>query len=253
MQDRQDKKPVPDKNYYRLHSLEKLLKYSKIIDYQGSLMLKKLKFLIYTRPFIVFTYHFVRMYSLTFRLTVVNEEKWQKLLKLGRPVLLCAWHQQFLSAIRHFKTYSKFNPGLMISQSRDGELIAGVANKTGWHTPRGSSSKGGKEAMDAMIQHLTTYRFGAHILDGPRGPMGKVKAGIIKMAQETDAIVIPFYAHAENAWFFNSWDRFMLPKPFSKVTLTFGEGLHFSLDSTPEGFEAQRQLLETTMLPGLIR
>lgn len=106
--------------------------------------------------------------------------------------------------------------------------------------------------MDAMINHLTTYKLGAHILDGPTGPIGKVKAGVIKIALETNALVVPFYTHAEHAWFFNSWDRFMLPKPFSKVVLTFGNELQFSKADTPEEFEAQRQLVETTMLPGLM-
>jgi lysophospholipid acyltransferase (LPLAT)-like uncharacterized protein len=215
-------------------------------------MFKQLKFLIYTRPFIFFAYYLIRIYSLTFRLTVVNEEKWQALLKSDKTILLCTWHQQFFSAIRHFKTYSKFNPGLMISQSRDGDLISGVANKTGWHTPRGSSSRGGKKAMGEMIKHLKTYKFGCHIVDGPRGPMGKVKAGIIRMAQEVDALVVPFYISAENAWFFNSWDKFMLPKPFSKVTITFGDEIYFGKDDTPEAFESHRQYLETIMLPKLV-
>lgn len=215
-------------------------------------MFKKLKFLIYTRPFIVFIYYFIRLYSLTFRLRIVNEERWQNMLKQGRPILLCAWYQQFFSAIRHFKTYSKFNPGMMISQSRDGELIAGVANRSGWLTRRGSSSRGGKKAMDEMIDHLLTNRLGAHILDGPRGPIGKVKAGVIKMVLEADALVVPFYVQAEKAWFFNSWDRFMLPKPFSKVTLIFGDEINLVPDGTSTDFEAQRKLLETTMLPGLV-
>jgi lysophospholipid acyltransferase (LPLAT)-like uncharacterized protein len=215
-------------------------------------MFKKLKFLIYTQPFIFFAYYLIRVYSLTFRLKVVNEKKWQALLKLDKPILLCTWHQQFFSAIRHFKTYSKFNPGIMISQSRDGDLISGVANKTGWHTPRGSSSTGGKKAMNEMIEHLITYRLGVHILDGPRGPIGKVKAGVIRMAQEVDALIIPFYTYAEDAWFFNSWDKFMLPKPFSTVILTFGDEIYFGKDNTPKSFETNRQYLEATMLPRLI-
>ncbi|MEN8211823.1 MAG: lysophospholipid acyltransferase family protein [Thermodesulfobacteriota bacterium] len=215
-------------------------------------MFKKLKFIIYTRPFIVFIYYFIQVYSMTLRLRIVNEEKWQNLLKSGRPVLLCAWHQQLFSAIRYFRTYSKFNPGLMISQSKDGDLIAGVANKTGWYTPRGSSTRGGKNAMDAMIKHLKEYGFGAHLLDGPTGPVGKVKAGIIKMAQETDAFVVPFYITVQKAWLFNSWDRFVLPKPFSKVTLTFGDTIQFPKSDDRQKFETQRLLLETTMLPGLI-
>lgn len=187
---------------------------------------------------------------MTLRLRVENENRWQDLREQGTPVLLCAWHQQFFSAINHFKTYSKFNPGLMISQSKDGDLISGVANRSGWHTPRGSSSRGGKQAMDAMITHLKTYGFGAHILDGPTGPIGRVKAGAIKMAIEAGAVVIPLYTSAENAWFFNSWDRFMLPKPFSRVFITFGQGIR--LESIGQaGFEEQRQLLENTMRPGL--
>ncbi len=214
--------------------------------------MKKLKWLIYTPPFIGFVYYFIQLYSLTFRFRVKNEKKWQQLLHQETPILLCGWHQQFFSAIRYFKTYSKLNPGLMISRSKDGDLISGVANRTGWHTPRGSSSRGGKQAMDAMIDHLNTHGFGAHILDGPRGPMGIVKPGIIRMAHRTGARLVPFYIHGEDAWYFNSWDRFMLPKPFSKVTLTFGTPLSFLPDSESEAFESQRQCLENTMLPGLV-
>ncbi len=212
-------------------------------------MFKRLKFIIYTRPFIFFAYYLIRFYSLTFRLKIENEAQWQSLLKEKKTILLCTWHQQFFSAIRHFKTYAKLNPGLMISQSRDGDLIAGVANRTNWHTPRGSSSRGGKQAMDAMIDHLHEYRFGAHILDGPRGPIGKVKPGVIKMALETSAILVPFYIEADHAWFFNSWDRFMLPRPFSRVTLSFGNPIY--LDPENKTFETERIDLEKQMTPGL--
>ncbi len=212
-------------------------------------MFKRLKFIIYTRPFIMFAYYFIRVYSLTFRLKIENEDQWQVLLKEKKTILPCTWHQQFFSAIHHYKTYAKYNPGLMISQSRDGDLISGVANRTGWHTPRGSSSRGGKQAMDAMIDHLNEYGFGAHILDGPRGPMGKVKAGIIKMAVETNAVIVPFYTSADRAWFFNSWDRFMLPKPFSRVCISFGTPI--CMDSFDDGFEPQRSRLEKIMTPGL--
>ncbi len=213
---------------------------------------KILKYIIYSRFFVTFAFYLIQLYSATFRMRIVNEAKWQGLLKSGETILLCAWHQQFFSVIRYFKTYSKFNPGLMISQSRDGELIAGVAEKTGWRTARGSSSRGGTQALRAMIKHLNTHRLGAHLIDGPTGPMGVVKAGAIKMAQETGAVVVPFYTYSENAWFFNSWDRFMLPKPFSTVNLIFGEEIHFEKDNSQEEFEAQRQRLEKTMLPYLL-
>jgi len=215
-------------------------------------MFKRMKFLIYTRLFIVFAYYVIRLYSMTFRLKIINEPGWKKQIGKDRPILLCAWHQQFFSAIRHFKTYAGLNPALMISQSRDGDLIAGVARKSGWKTARGSSSKDGRKAMDAMIDHLTTHGLGAHILDGPTGPMGKIKSGIIKMAQDSNALVVPFYTHAENAWFFKSWDRFMLPKPFSRVTITFGDTLCFNSKTRKKTFEEQRLYLENLMLPGLM-
>jgi len=213
-------------------------------------MFKKLKPLIYSRLFIFLAYYIIRIYSKTFRLTVENEDNFRTLRQDGIPVLLCTWHQQFFSAIRHFKTYAGLNPALMISQSKDGDLISGVARRTGWHTPRGSSSNGGKHALDQMIHHLKTYGFGAHILDGPTGPMGKVKPGVIKMAREADLTVVPLSTRADRAWYFNSWDRFMLPKPFSRVWITFGQGLNFDADD--EDFESQRRSLETAMQPCLI-
>lgn len=215
-------------------------------------MFKKLKFLIYTKPFILFAYYLIRAYSQTFRMKVINEKNWKTLLKQEKTILLCTWHQQFFAAIRHFKLYSDLNPGLMISKSRDGDLISGVARRSGWHTPRGSSSRGGKQAMHAMIDHILTHRLGAHILDGPTGPIGIVKSGVVKMARDTGALVVPFTVSANHAWYFNSWDKFMLPKPFSRVVLTFGDEISFLPDRDPESFEAQRAFLEKTMRPHLV-
>jgi len=111
--------------------------------------------------------------------------------------------------------------------------------------------------MGAMLDHIKAYGFGAHILDGPQGPMGIVKPGIIKMAMETSAVVVPFYTRSDNAWFFNSWDRFMLPKPFSRVTIEFDEpmelGAESGLEENPDRFEAMRDRLEKKMGPGIYR
>ena len=211
---------------------------------------KQLKQIIYSRPFIWLAYYLIRIYARTFRMTVENESLWKNYRKQNHPVILCTWHQQFFAAIRHFKTYAPYNPGLMISQSRDGDLISGVANQTGWHTPRGSSTRGGKMALTAMIAHIRQHGFGAHILDGPQGPMGKVKPGIIKMARETRAVIVPFYVRADRAWFFNSWDRFMLPKPFARVCLTFSTPLQ--AHDNEGDFAAQRQTLEAVMRPWLL-
>lgn len=87
-------------------------------------------------------YKFIRMYSSTLRLEVQNEEAWlDDFLNNNQSILLCVHHQQFFAAIRYFQNYKKYKPGLMISQSKDGELISAVANRTGWTTVRGSSSR----------------------------------------------------------------------------------------------------------------
>lgn len=214
--------------------------------------MKLLKRFIYSRYFPGFAYHVIRLYSATFNLKLLNEDKVFNALASGRTVLLTVWHQQFFSLIRHFKTYAGHSPGLMISQSRDGELIAGVANKTGWYTARGSSSRGGKAALQDMIDHLNAHRFGAHVVDGPTGPMGKVKSGAVKMAHETGAVIFPICVRAENAWYFNSWDRFMLPKPFSKVTVTFGDLLELPKETDANQFARHQLKLETRMRPYLV-
>jgi len=199
-----------------------------------------------------FLYHFVRIYSGTFRLGIENEARWRQLIDNGKPVLLCAWHQQFFSAIRPFKRYAKYHPALMISRSRDGAIIAAVARQTGWKTVRGSSSRGSKPALRAMIRHLECYRLAGHILDGPTGPMGVVKAGAIRLAHAAQATIVPFSVSASKALYFNSWDRFMLPLPFSRVTLRFGDPIRFASTNDPEAFEQQRVRLETMMEPCLI-
>ena len=165
--------------------------------------------------------------------------------------MLCTWHQQFFSAIRHFKTYERFSPSIMISRSRDGEIIADVARRSGWTPVRGSSSRGGHAALQDVTANLNRARLAAHIVDGPRGPAGRVKAGIIRLAHTTGAAVVPFSVSAEKAWYFNSWDRFMLPKPLSRVTLCFGSMIRFDAPQNNSDFEQQRRYLEKTMRPFL--
>lgn len=201
---------------------------------------------------ISFLYRAIRGYAWTYRLTVENEHVWMDHMKSGGAVVICCWHQQFFSAIRHFKTYNHLRPPLMISKSSDGGLIAGIASRTGWDPVRGSSSKGGKDALIEMVEKLRERKIAAHIVDGPRGPAGKVKAGIIRLAQLGDATIFPFSVQADRAWFFNSWDRFMVPKPFAHVCLRFGEPFPVPSLPTPEEFEHVRLRLEETMLPGLI-
>lgn len=192
-------------------------------------------------------YRLVRAYAATYRLTVAGETEWMAHLRGGGRVLLCAWHQQFFAAIRHFRNYRSYNPALMISRSRDGEIIAGVAALTGWKPVRGSSSRGGRSALQEMIGRLRRDRLAGHIVDGPRGPAGIVKPGVIRLALEAGAVIVPFYVEADRAWFFNSWDRFFIPKPFARVNLRFDRMIFPAAPETDADFEDQRRTLETVM------
>jgi len=140
----------------------------------------------------------------------------------------------------------------MISQSRDGDIIVGIAQQQGWQAVRGSSSRNGGKALREIIENVKRSRLDAHVVDGPRGPAGIIKAGAISIARATGAVVVPFYTAADKAWYFKLWDRFMLQKPFTRVTRCFGEMVRFPEEGGDENFEKQRATLESIMRPGLI-
>ena len=215
-------------------------------------MLKAIKFFL-GRLMIFLIYRLIRGYSWTFRLTLENERSWRDYLEQGGRVIVSVWHQQFFAVIRPFKAYGSYRPALMISKSRDGDIIAGVAARTGWFPVRGSSSQGGSEALAQMIARLRETGLTGHIVDGPRGPCGKVKPGLIRMAQAADAAIVPVRVSAEKAWHLNSWDRFLIPKPFTRVTIGFHDMIKPKPMETAEEFEEQRTRVEQIMLTWLVR
>lgn len=212
---------------------------------------KSMKRILTSSPFHDVLYRFVRAYSATFSLSVTNEKAWMEHVAAGGRVILCTWHQQFFAAISHFKNYQRFSPSLMISKSMDGSIIAGVARRCGWHTVAGSSSKGGAEALKEMIGSVRKNGLAGHVVDGPRGPAGRVKPGLIRMAHEAGACVVPFFAEASSAWFFDSWDNFMLPKPFARVRLVFLDMVSLAPTTDRDEFERQRLAVEEAMRPHL--
>jgi lysophospholipid acyltransferase (LPLAT)-like uncharacterized protein len=225
--------------------------YQKRIQIHTEVMELKINTIVSSRFAQWLIYKFIRIYSLTFRFEVQNEDEWltEYLYNNGR-IILCTHHQQFFPAIRYFQKYKKYKPGIMISRSGDGGIISAVAIRTGWITVRGSSSSGGAKGLKNMIDHLAEYRIGGHIIDGPRGPFGVVKPGVIRMAHATGSVIVPFYTRADRAWYFRSWDKFFLPKPFSKVLLRFGDKIEFKQTDTNEQFEEHRKVLEEIMSAG---
>ncbi|HDQ03325.1 MAG TPA: DUF374 domain-containing protein [Deltaproteobacteria bacterium] len=214
-------------------------------------MFKKLRKIATTRAAGIFIYWVIRLYSATFRLKVENENQWLEELEQGNSFMICLWHQQLFIAPLFLARYRKYRLCVMISKSLDGDIATRVVEASGAFVVRGSSSRGGRAALKEMIEALRERRLAAHILDGPRGPAGIVKDGVISMAHQAEAAVLPAAVLADRAWFLKSWDRFMIPKPFAKVTMRYQPKVKFPALKAEEDFENQRKMLENIMLPFL--
>lgn len=138
----------------------------------------------------------------------------------------------------------------MISQSRDGDFISDVVQRIGWIPVRGSSSRGGKNALEKMIREVLKQSIGGHIVDGPKGPPRVIKPGLISLAQQSGAAICPGFVSYENAWIFNSWDRFMVPKPFSRVLFRTGSLFFAAKDMDEYQFDLTRRNLEAELIKG---
>jgi hypothetical protein len=135
----------------------------------------------------------------------------------------------------------------MISQSRDGDLIADVARLLNFRPVRGSSSRGGREALAAIIADLAEHPVAVHAVDGPQGPRGVIKGGLISMAQISGVPILPVSISTNRAWILKSWDRFLIPKPFSTVVVRFDEFISVPAALDQTAFETIRLDIERRM------
>jgi len=132
--------------------------------------------------------------------------------------IFCFWHRCTLLAGWYFR---KFRCSILISRSFDGELITRTLRLLGYDAVRGSSSRGGAVgllALQSVIERGFPVVFTA---DGPRGPIYQTKIGPVKLAQMTGQPMGSFYLLPERAWVMRSWDHFLIPKPFSRVAVSW--------------------------------
>jgi lysophospholipid acyltransferase (LPLAT)-like uncharacterized protein len=132
------------------------------------------------------------------------------------PGIFVFWHRCVLPAMWIFR---KRNLAVITSESRDGEYIARVISRMGYVPVRGSSSRGGGRAMLELRELVTNGNGVAFTIDGPRGPRYVAKRGPVVLARVTGVPIIAFYVALDRAWVLNTWDRFVIPKPFAKVYL----------------------------------
>lgn len=163
----------------------------------------------------------------------------------GRPGRIYSlWHGRMLYPA-YFRR--KARASVLISRSRDGEVLSGVLGALGYRTVRGSTSRGGAPALRRLIKTLRAGRDVGMASDGPRGPAWRVQPGIIHLAARTGAPVIPIVFGAARAKTFASWDRFCLPCPFTRVAVVFGRPVRVPPDADEALLEEKRRALEAEM------
>lgn len=180
----------------------------------------------------------------TTRFDVDAPATYRALREARKPIVHILWHGRLLPL-----SYLHRGEGIatLISRSADGEYIARVVEHWGYHTTRGSSSRGGSRALRELVAHVRNGRSLAITPDGPRGPKGRLKGGAITAAQLTGAPMVPVAAGASRAWWIEGWDRFMVPKPFARIRVTYGEPIDVPRDADAGRLEAIRRHAESEL------
>jgi lysophospholipid acyltransferase (LPLAT)-like uncharacterized protein len=180
----------------------------------------------------------LRAIAATLRYEIIFEEG---LAMLEPPAtgIYAIWHRAILLAACHFQEYHAV---VLISQSFDGELVTRTAKNMGYGAARGSSTRGALEGLMGMKEALEEGHAAIFTADGPRGPLYRTKIGPVKLAQMTGYPVYSFYLLPERRWEVKSWDRLMIPKPFSRVVMSFAHGV--AVDPEARGEELEERRLE---------
>lgn len=181
----------------------------------------------------------------TLRVRIVDgEAHLRQLQDEPRPVIVSHWHDRtFLSAHFLYRQLHRKGVGLTLlaSQSRDGEIVSRMVKTWGIETVRGSASRGGMLAIRSI--HRAIVRRGSSpilVPDGPRGPAYEPKAGVVVLAQTSRAPILPLGFAACNPWHLKSWDRLIVPKPFSKIAVVIGEPIEMPGRLDSEELETAR-------------
>lgn len=184
--------------------------------------------------------------GLTWRYEVIAEEGVTPVLfgqKAG-PEIYAFWHQCVLPCTMYFR---RSHAVILISRSFDGELITRILRMFGFDAVRGSSSRSAREGLMGLKTVINKGGTAIFTADGPRGPIYQTKMGPIKLAQLTGAPIGAFHLQPERAWIMNSWDRFLVPKPFTRICVSWAQWTHVPGDLCNEQFEPKRQELNAAL------
>ena len=184
----------------------------------------------------------IRVLAATWRYRILNEGALKTLRAGGAPFIFSIWHGQLLPLIWHHRGQGV---SILVSEHKDGELIARFAESIGYGTIRGSSTRGAAGALLGLVRALGEGKEVGITPDGPRGPACNYAPGAAVAASKAGALILPMAAHADRAWRLSSWDRFIIPKPFARVTLAYGDPVRLPNDARAAAAETPR--LESAM------
>lgn len=180
----------------------------------------------------------LRLLYSTWRVREIDRSGWRSLRAQRKPFVFALWHGQLLPlVVRH----QRQGVSVLISEHRDGELIAQIAQRLGLATIRGSTTRGAARALLAMCDALQSGNEVAVTPDGPRGPSRTFASGAVVAAHRAQAPIVCVGVSASRAWYLRSWDAFMIPKPFSRVTIAYSDPMY--VEAADSRAAAQQGLL----------
>ncbi|MBM3570573.1 MAG: DUF374 domain-containing protein [Alphaproteobacteria bacterium] len=176
------------------------------------------------------------------RWTVEGEERVRPFWNAGQPILLAFWHARIAMAVKCWPRDRRM--AMLISAHRDGQFVARIVARSGIEYVPGSATRGGSEAIRRMIRAV---RDGASIgitPDGPRGPRMRAQVGVAQLARLSGAPIVPMSWSAAPRRLLSTWDRFVLPAPFCRGLMLWGEPIHVPRDADAAAIEAARRSVE---------
>ncbi len=189
-------------------------------------------------------YPLVALLGATFRWRSEGAERYDEVVRGGRQPIMAFWHGRILPATCFFR-----GRGIVVitSENFDGEWIAGIIERFGYDTARGSTSRGARKALIKLRRDMAAGKPAAFTVDGPRGPARVAQPGAVWLAKATGNPVLPFHIEANRFWTVHSWDRTQIPKPFARVAIAIGEPLEVPPGADDRGIEAARLALEARL------
>jgi len=176
---------------------------------------------------------------LTCRVRFVGKQHEDQFLDAGRQIIFAGLHEGMMMLPYHFRDRTR--GVVMVSRSRDGDIIADTVERFGMRAVRGSSGRGGRDALEAMIEALDRGGVSAGVIvDGPRGPALEAKAGALVLARATGLPVVPGTWWAWPLVRVRSWDRTIVPLPFSRIVFAFAPALFVPADANDAALEEAR-------------